>query len=180
MNPAAQAVKWYGAVKNALKGYPSTLDAILIVAIIYQESGGNPWAYNPEPRYRWFWNVKIDAPFRAASPSEIASKTPPNDFPCLAGDSDQEWWGQQASWGLMQLMGAAAREQRFRGGYLTELCDPYVNIEFGVKHWWTFALQYGNRSKEEALSRWNTGNSEDGRGYASEVLEKAAIVKASL
>jgi len=180
MTPLDGAVRYYDAVTAALKGYPAAIDPALIIAIILQESAGNPWAYNPEPRYRWFWNVRNDSPFRKINDIEIASKIPPNDFPCLIGDPDQEWWGQQASWGLMQVMGAAAREQHFRGPYLTELCHPYLNIEYGIKHWWNFASQFGRRSSEASLSRWNTGNDRDGRSYAKSVLDKLPAVQAAV
>ena len=33
----------------------------------------------------------------------------------------------------MQIMGAVARERGFRG-WLTELCDPAVNLEWGCRH----------------------------------------------
>jgi len=44
-----------------------------------------------------------------------------------------ELLGQQTSWGLMQIMGATARERGFRG-WLTELCDPATNLEWGCRH----------------------------------------------
>ena len=110
------------------------LPPLLLIAIIEQESGGNLWAWNPEPRYRYLWDVKRNRPFRTLTEGERASESPPHDFPALAGDRDQEWWGQQASWGLMQVMGAVAREHGFRGAYLTELCDPELNLEYGCRH----------------------------------------------
>lgn len=110
------------------------LPARLVTALIAVESGGDPWAWNPEPHYRWLWDVKKNMPFRAVTPREIASEKPPADFPSLGGDRDQEWWGQQASWGLMQVMGAVAREHGFAGLYLPELCDAETNIEHGCRH----------------------------------------------
>jgi len=177
--PLTAAIRYYRDVQAAIKSYPASLelDPALIVAMIWQESSGNPWSYNPEPRYRWFWNVRNDSPFRKVADEEIASKTPPKDFPCLAGDTDQEWWAQQASWGLLQLMGAAAREQHFRGTFLTELSDPYVNLEFGIKHWWCYACQFGNRNKHDALQRYNGGGDPL---YADHVLEKVPAVIAAL
>jgi hypothetical protein len=105
----------------------------LVEAFVLQESGGNPWAWNPEPKYPYLWNVRTGKPFRTLAPGEATSKTPPADFPTPAGDRDQEWWGQQASWGLMQLMGAVARENGFTGAYLPELVDPHINILIGCK-----------------------------------------------
>lgn len=131
----------------------------LLAALIKVESDWDVWAWNPEPHYRWLWNVKTDQPFRPIIADEIKSERPPADFPCFAGDPDQEWWGQQASWGLVQIMGAVARECGFSGLYLPQLLDPRVNLEFGcgflnvlrkrhfAKHGWN-----------GVLSAWNTGS----------------------
>jgi soluble lytic murein transglycosylase-like protein len=107
------------------------LDPNLVEAQILKESTGNPWAYNPEPRYRYLWNVATNQPFRPLTLGERVSEEPPPDFPFLRGDRDQEWWAQQASWGLCQVMGATAREEGFRGPYLTQLCDPATNLPIG-------------------------------------------------
>lgn len=153
-------------------GYP--LDPALALAIVWQESEGVPYKWNPEPRYRWIWNVKENAPFRQMTSAEIASEVPPGDFPALAGDRDQEWWGQQVSWGLTQIMGAAAREEGFKGGWLPELIfDPYLNLEFGIKHLWRYAFQKGNRLTVDALLRYNGGGNAK---YPSEVLHKRAEI----
>lgn len=107
------------------------LNADLVEALILHESSGNPWAYKPEPRYPFLWNVWTHAPFRTLTMAERASEDPPRDFPALAGDRHQEWWAQQASWGLMQIMGANAREHGFGADYLSQLCDPESNILIG-------------------------------------------------
>ena len=104
------------------------LPELLVIAVVEVESAGNSWAWNPEPRYRYLWDVKRGRPFRPLTEAERASEIPPDDFSCIAGDRDQEWWGQQASWGLMQVMGAVAREHGFRGPYLTELSVPELSI----------------------------------------------------
>jgi len=111
------------------------LDPNLVEAIALVESGGDPDAWNPEPKYPYLWNVRKGMPFRRLTPEETISKFPPKDFPCLAGDPDQEWWAQQASWGLMQVMGAVARELKFRKPYLTALCsNPDLNLDIGCAH----------------------------------------------
>jgi len=109
------------------------LEAGLVAAVVHVESSGNPFAWNPEPKYRYLWHVRAWTPFRALTPAENASEAPPADFPTLAGDRDQEWWAQQASWGLCQVMGAVAREHGFRGSYLTELTVPGVGLDFGCR-----------------------------------------------
>ena len=106
----------------------------LVHAVVVIESGGETSAWNPEPKYCWFWDVRRRAPFRRPLPLELESKTPPPDFPCLAGDPDQEWWAQQASWGLMQVMGAVARELGCKLPYLTALCRPEVGLDYGCRY----------------------------------------------
>ena len=110
------------------------LDPDLVQALVEQESEYEPYAWNPEPRYRYFWNVKTNAPFRSVTDAETVLKFPPDDFPALRGDSDNEWWAQQASWGLTQILGAVAREHGFAGPYLPAICDPIVNLDLGCLH----------------------------------------------
>ncbi len=160
---------WRDKVRATLARLGYKLEEDLVLAVIWQESIGNPWAHRPEPAYKWLWDVKQDKPFRQLTYAETLAAVPPADFPTLAGSHTQEWTNQRASWGLMQLMGAAAREQGFKGNYLTELCDPYTNLEFGIKHLWNYAFQKGNWSAIDALCRWNGD-----KAYAAEVLAKKA------
>lgn len=160
------------------------LDPDLVEALVLQESGGNQGAWNPEPKYRYFWNVRTHAPFRAVSAAEVAAEYPPKDFPALAGDRDQEWWAQQASWGLMQLMGAVAREHGYAEPYLTWLViDPSVNLAIGCAHLaalmrWARGLYTGLASREQAavtrsaLAAYNGGKA--GNGPMDVALRNAA------
>lgn len=134
----------------------ANLDPDLVHAQVLVESGGNAFAWNPEPQYKYLWDVRKRAPFRVLSEMEQASEKPPVDFPFLAGDRDQEWWAQQASWGLMQVMGALARERGFIGPYLTELCDPRVNLHIGCMYMQTL-LKWANGNKTQALAAYNGG-----------------------
>ena len=109
------------------------LDPALVCSVCRHESSWDPYAWNPEPDYRYLWDVKLKRPFRKLTPWERSSETPPEDFHALIGDRDQEWWGQQISWGLMQVMGGVAREQGFSGRYLTQLCEPLDNVIQGCK-----------------------------------------------
>lgn len=120
----------------------------IVEAVITVESSWQIYAWNPEPRYRWLWDVVRETSYRLSS-EQAARKAPPKDFPVLAGDRDQEWWGQQASWGLMQIMGANARWLGFKGPYLPALCDPELNIEHGCR-----LLAY-YRDKFEKQYDWN-------------------------
>lgn len=112
---------------------PLDLPQQLVRAMVFVESGGDHFAWNPEPRYRYLWDVARDRPFRPLKADEIASEIPPPDFRSLAGDRDAEWWGQQASWGPLQVMGAVARELRF-DQHFPALCDASLGIQVGVRH----------------------------------------------
>lgn len=155
------------------EAYTQDLSADLLAALVQVESGGDANAWNPEPRYPYLWNVKTDAPFRKMTAAEAASKTPPPDFPVIAGDRDQEWWGQQASWGLMQIMGALARERGCRRPYLTSLLDPELNLMIGAGHLVSL-LAWARGDEAKALGAYNAGRggweSEAGRKYAAKVL----------
>ncbi len=145
----------------------------IVLAICEQESSFDPWAWNPEPRYRYLWDVSLQRPFRKLTPAEDASEIPPADFRAYKGvPADAEWWGQQASWGLMQVMGAVAREHGFMGRFLSQLCDPPEGLRYGCL---TLA-HYLKRFKEPfpALEAYNGGPGAVGRNakYAGEVLAR--------
>jgi len=131
------------------------LDPRVVRAQAGIESAWNPWAWNPEPKYRWFWDVRLGRPFRTLDLSEIEREAPPADFHCFAGDPDQEWWGQQASFGILQVMGAVARELGFRGHYLTQLCDLELGLEYGCLKLASELRQTGDI--RSALARYNGG-----------------------
>lgn len=160
------------------------LPPVFVEAIILVESGGDPAAYNPEPKYRYFWDVYRNRPFRPLTAKEVESKTPPNDFHALGGDADQEWWGQQASWGLMQTMGAVARQHGFMATYLPELADPDKSIEYGCKHlhwlWGRFYAQYGWAGVAAAYNagspRKVAGGRFENQVYVDKVRDKMAFL----
>jgi soluble lytic murein transglycosylase-like protein len=138
------------------------LDVRVVAALIEQESGGNQYAYNPEPRYRYLWDVRRNGPFRELTLTETASKFPPKDFGSLIGDPDQEFWAQQASWGLMQIMGAVARGHGCRVPYLTELTDEAVNLEYGCMHL-AQQLKWAKGNVTQALAAYNGGRAGNGK-----------------
>lgn len=157
--------------------YGRAVDPDLLEALVVVESNGNPWAWRPEPRYRYLWDTWKAQPFRALTPEEIASETAPADFHALAGTPHQEWWAQQASWGLCQIMGALARELGFRSAYLTELLNPQTNLNLGAKHL-SSLLRWADGDVGKALGAYNAGRggalSDAGRAYAQKVLHMQA------
>jgi soluble lytic murein transglycosylase-like protein len=160
---------------------PERLDPDLVEGLVLVESSGNAYAWNPEPHYRYFWNVKTWRPFRQIGAFETKTEYPPEDFPSLGGDPDQEWWGQQASWGLMQVMGAVARERGYRGVYLPELVDVETNLKYGCAHL-GHLLEWADADVPKALAAFNAGQggwtSKAGQAYAQKVLRSVAAVKA--
>ena len=110
------------------------LPPALILAMVEVESGWDPWAIRPEPAWQYYWNVRDNVPYRLPG-GYRDSEYPPQDFPELTGRVGpvHEWWAQAMSWGLMQIMGAVARERGFRQPYLSALLNPATNIEWGCK-----------------------------------------------
>jgi len=133
------------------------LDPLLVASFICVESSGNPWAWNPEPQYRYLWDVKNGKPFRPLTVAERASKVPPADFPSPPrADRDAEYWGQSCSWGLMQVMGAVAREHNFKEIFLSQLCQPDLNVWVGCKHLAGKIRRYPELT--DAISAYNAGS----------------------
>jgi hypothetical protein len=145
-------------VKSIADRYPG-IPFTIVCGLIEVESGWDEFAWNPEPRYRYLWNVKTNAPFRPLTTLEIASNIPPNDFPTLKGDRDQEWWGQRASWGLTQVMGAVAREYGFREPYLPKIVVPDVAVDLACRHLARlFQRYYKNYGWPGVLAAYNAGS----------------------
>lgn len=133
------------------------LNPAWVLGIIAVESGGDTYAWNPEPHYRYLWDISRGKPFRALSAAERASEIPPRDFPCPPGvDRDAEWWGQQASWGLMQVMGAVAREMGYAGRHLPGLCAPAVGLAVGCQFLSRLMNRYGQ--PEPTIAAYNAGS----------------------
>jgi soluble lytic murein transglycosylase-like protein len=158
------------------------VDPMLVAGLVSVESNFNPWAWNPEPKYRYFWDVRLNKPFRTLTVGEIISEEPPVDFHAFAGDADQEWWAQQASWGLMQIMGALARERGFKEDYLTKLNDPSTNLDLGCGVL-ADLLKWAGNDTEQALAAYNGGKVGNQRRpfyntlYAAKVIAARAVIE---
>lgn len=72
----------------------------------------------------------------------------------LGVDLDTEIAMQATSWGLMQVMGAVAREHGFAGP-LHKLCRPDLGLEYGCLHLTGYLKKYGK--VEMALAAYNGG-----------------------
>lgn len=143
-------------MKKIIKKYANQygIPTGLIRAIIKVESSGNNFAMRYENHYKWL--VK-----------------PLNKF---HWHKETEEKAQKTSWGLMQIMGAVARERGFEGRYLSELTKPELGIKFGCKHLkWNYN-RYDDWS--DAISAFNQGsNRKDSQGeyqnqsYVNKVLK---------
>ncbi len=89
------------------------LDPALIQSICHHESGNwQVWAIRYEPGFYTKY---------------IATNL------TMTNLSQTEKQSRAFSYGLMQIMGQVARELGFTGKYLTELCDPLTNLDYGCK-----------------------------------------------
>ena len=86
----------------------------LVRSIIKVESSGNQYAIRHEKNFKWLYK--------------------PENFASGILTLNTEKNSQKISWGLMQLMGATARELGFEGVYLSELLKPEINIKYGCKY----------------------------------------------
>jgi soluble lytic murein transglycosylase-like protein len=147
------------------------LEANLVEAMVLTESGGNRYATKPEAFYPYLMNVRTWKPWGQLTRVEAGSKTAPSGFPCLAGHPDHEWLDQQTSWGLMQVMGAVARELGCRSHYLSELTDPITGLHFGCKHF-AGMLAWAKGDTNKAIAAYNAG-----RGGTASEASQAYVVK---
>lgn len=110
----------------------------LVHAICTVESSMNPWAIRYEPSYRWLYGNHETM-------------------------TDTERTGQKMSWGLMQVMGAVAREYGFTG-WFPSLCDPSIGLKYGCKHLAKFYARHKNWP--DTIASYNAGSprrTDDGR-----------------
>jgi len=150
----------YG-VLVATKAAAHDLDSRLVMAVIEQESGGNPWAGRYEKDFRWLWNVATNTPWHGEAVAE--------GFPRLPGCSratELEW--QRTSWGLGQVMGAVGRERGFKGAFLSELADPAVGLEYACRHL-SGLIKRAKGDIRSGLLRYNGGGN---MSYPDEVLAR--------
>lgn len=119
------------------------VDKKLIGAIVMQESSGNTCATRYEDHYRWLYKPEMFA-------KQLRVTTITEEI------------HQKTSWGLMQVMGAVAREQGFEGEMM-KLCEPEKGLTYGTKLLKKLINKYDN--VEDALASYNAGSprrNEDG------------------
>ena len=138
----------------------------LVLGIIEAESGGDPHA------------TKINATYPYTM---MQAKRP-------AGCSvDMERMCQKTAWGLMQVMGATARELGF-DGWLSELVNPETNVRLGIEFLGRKMSQYFERDGiEGVVAAYNGGaprRRPDGKfvnqSYVDRVMKSAGRYKATV
>ena len=130
----------------------------VLAGLVANESGGIPWAARYEKNFRWLW--RHDGGQNPLIPPQCTAVT--------------EETHQKTSWGLCQVMGATAR-QMGKKGWLTELCQPHVGLEYGA----AYLSQMLGRAQGDtagALLKYNGGGDQ---GYPDRVLAWAARIKAA-
>ena len=151
------------------------IDPALVCGLCEVESSWEPWAVRYEMGYKWLWGFgdeddeDIDEGSsgyfvpQATTNCGITIKYPKpqriKDLPEIIND---KWDGallelveEQISWGLLQIMGAVARERGLKG-WLTRLLQPEVNLSIGIKHlqWLAAREWHGN----DMISAYNQGS----------------------
>lgn len=117
------------------------LPVALVAAIVKTESSFDPAAIRYEPQF--YARYIVGKPIAAIPPCS----------------PDTERTSRAISWGLMQIMGATARERGFRGAFLSELCDPAVGLYWGCAHLVYLKSQYQkSHGTEGVIAAYNAGS----------------------
>lgn len=114
-----------------------TLNPNWIAAVIMTESGGNQWATRFEPGWKYFYESRKD----------IAHN--------LGITVETETAHQQTSWGLMQVMGAVARENGYFG-YLNAMAEVMCGLKIGCSLLEKHYKKYGDI--KDAVASYNAGS----------------------
>lgn len=129
------------------------LDPLLVKAIIYVESAGDPWAWRYEPKWAYFYKVE-----EFAADLDITDAT--------------ERTAQAFSYGLTQCMGSVARELGWMGP-LPELFKPDLAIFYGCKKLNQLWQRWPNQ--KDVISAYNQGSPrkfKDGRYMNQPYVDK--------
>lgn len=118
----------------------------MVCALCEQESGWDPWAIRWEPAFFATYVAKLNL------------------------TNGTEATGRAMSWGLCQVMGQVARENGFKGKYLSQLCEPEIGIDNGCRVL-KGKLASARGDVHTALLRYNGGGNKQ---YPREVMERMA------
>lgn len=112
----------------------------LVHAVVQKESSGNPWSTRYEPGFytRYIAGKNVVHPRPPCSQSTEATL-------------------MATSFGLMQVMGATARDLGFDGTFLTALCDPFTGLEYGCRYLRSLIQRYG-WDQRAGVAAYNAGS----------------------
>ncbi len=121
----------------------------LVVAVATKESSLNTWATRFEPG--WVWWLTTGAMARVVGTTEATEKI-----------------HQATSWGLMQVMGAVARELGFRGP-MPMLCEPRMGADVACRKLSACIDKWGTETR--GIQAYNAGKpgTQTGIAYADAV-----------
>lgn len=129
----------------------------VVACVVLKESKGDTFAWRWEEK---FWKDNLEDKRR----EELSGFVPPG-LPSLYDEKQQ----RSSSYGLMQVLGETARWcAKFKGPYLTALCDPEIGMDVGCKVL-RFYLDRAKGDYSKALKYYNGSQS-----YANEVLDMVA------
>ena len=111
------------------------LDPALVCALCEVESDWNPWMIRLKPSGLCMKAVYVNENW---------------------ADAETEQALQQFAFGLMQFKGNIARERDF-DGWLTELCDPATNLEWGCRHL-RWMLDHAGSFNIRASTQWQNAD----------------------
>ena len=121
----------------------------LVYAICQVESSLNPSAIRHEPHYRWL-----------VGDNETMSPTERHE--------------QMTSWGLMQVMGAVARELGLTGP-LSDLLDPPTGLLYGCLHLRRFRAKYD--IWPDVIAAYNAGSPRRVAGQIGSYVNQSYVDK---
>lgn len=162
-------LRWLPVIEDYESKYVNfPVDNSLILAMVWQESAGDPWAIRYESRYQYFYDLKTKK-----SLYKKGTRFGSNRINALSVLGETEFHMQSTSFGLLQIMGAVAREYGFVDKYLTTMCNAEFNIEVGLRVIKKYYELTGN--VEKMLLRYNGGGN---KNYPQEVIAKHNAIKA--
>lgn len=144
----------------------------ILVGMAMTESSGQWGLTRHEPAYRYLWDIRENKPFRKLTSAEAHSATPPEDFPAPENSTAlEEWENQRTSFGVLQVMGAVAREL----GYIGDLNDLryHDGIVMGARHFKDLYKRFfADQGIEGVVEAYNRGrpDPDSTTPYAHKVL----------
>ena len=148
-------------IKSAIKrsSREFDLDPSIIYGICQTESAMNPYAIRYEPGFFKRYIESNDMVLKQAQKIKGVSTL-------------TELRMRAVSFGLMQVMGQTARERGFDKTFLTDLCKPWIGVEYGCRIFNIKLRKYEVLSM--AISAYNAGKPvESNQAYVNKVLRYA-------